>query len=335
MASDAKPAAPLEFADAVKDGLLNTGSKRLPCQFIYDEVGSKLFEEICLLPEYYPTRCELSIIKARSTEIAALCAPQTAVVEMGPGNAQKTRFILTDLRKSASQLSYFPIDVSTAALHATASALALEYPGLSIVPIAAEYRVGLRQVSRKEHRGILVLWLGTSIGNVEPHEAEEILRDVRNVCGDDGRVILGIDLKKDRTTLERAYNDAQGLTARFNMNLLARVNRELGGHFDLAKFKHHAFYNESASRIEMHLVSLQAQVVPIDDLRSTVSFGEAETIHTENSYKFSKNDISELAQRTGFQLEHHWTDAEALYSLNVFAAAIPRSEFAQLKRSSQ
>jgi dimethylhistidine N-methyltransferase len=305
------------FADAVRQGLIEGRKKTLPCQFIYDAHGSQIFEEICILPEYYPTRCEIEIIAQRSDEIAALCGSRVAVVEMGAGSATKTRSILSSLGKKGTDVTYLPIDVSAAALQSTKQALHLEYPNLDVIPIISEYEAGLRQISGQNYENFLVLWLGTSVGNVEPHEAEGILRDVRAACKAGGILVLGVDLKKDKTTLERAYNDARGVTARFNLNLLARINRELGGHFDLEAFEHRAVYNEEASRIEMHIVSRHAQKVAIDHLGATVDFEQGETIHTENSYKFSKDEISDLARRSGFQLEQHWRDSRALFSVNV------------------
>jgi dimethylhistidine N-methyltransferase len=297
--------------------LLRRRNKVLPCRFIYDAYGSEIFEEVCILPEYYPTRCELEIIEQRSDAIAALCGSHVTVVEMGAGSATKTRRVLNSLIRAGTKLAYLPIDVSAAALQSTAKALRLEYPGLDVIPIVGEYEAGLQEISRDGYQNLLVLWFGTSIGNVEPHEAESILRDVRAACRASGLVVLGVDLKKDKVTLERAYNDTRGVTARFNLNLLARINRELGGQFDLNAFEHRSIYNEKDSRIEMHIVSKHAQSVKIDGLGATVDFEEGEAIHTENSYKFSKEGIGDLARRSGFQLEQHWCDSQGLFSVNV------------------
>jgi dimethylhistidine N-methyltransferase len=317
MTEDKRQHVSIEFSQAVKDGLLRRRNKVLPCRFIYDAHGSEIFEEVCVLPEYYPTRCELEIIEARSDEIAALCGSRVTVVEMGAGSATKTRCVLNSLIRAGTRLAYLPIDVSAAALQATAKALRLEYTDLDVIPIVGEYEAGLQEISRDGYENLLVLWFGTSVGNVEPHEAESLLRDVRDACGANGLVVLGVDLKKDKVTLERAYNDMRGVTARFNLNLLARINRELGGHFDLDAFEHRAIYNEKDSRIEMYIVSRQTQSVKIDALDATVEFEQGEAIHTENSYKFSKQGIGDLARRSGFELEQHWRDSQGLFSVNV------------------
>jgi L-histidine N-alpha-methyltransferase len=310
------------FANAVRVGLLGDQAKTLPCEFIYDAQGSQLFDEICALPEYYPSRCEIAIIEERSNEIAALCDARVAVVEMGAGSATKTRLILNSLKKTRSNLKYLPIDISAAALQTTAEALRIEYPNLVVIPVVGDYKAGLRRMAREGHENLLVLWLGTSIGNVEPDEAVSILRDVRNTCKANGLLVLGVDLKKHKTTLERAYNDTRGVTARFNLNLLARINRELGGHFNLEAFEHRAIYNGNANRIEMYIVSRYDQNVAIDQLGTTVGFAQGEAIHTENSYKFSKDELGELARRSGFRLDQHWCDRQGLFSVNVLRSIL-------------
>jgi dimethylhistidine N-methyltransferase len=306
-----------DFAKAVRRGLLKDRMKSLPCKFIYDAYGSKIFEEVCEIEEYYPTKCELDIIRERSADIARLCGPRVAVVELGSGSSTKTRPILDALSASRRSLSYIPIDISAAALEQAANALRRDYPSLDVVPLRAEYEAGMRQVSSEGFDTVLALWLGTSIGNVEPHEAERTVRGIHDAFADKGVVILGIDLKKSRPRLEQAYNDAAGVTARFNLNLIARVNRELGGHFDLREFEHYAFYNDRAGRIEMHIRSRRAQTVAIDQLGVDVTFREGEMIHTENSYKFSVEEIARLAWRSGFRLEHHWRDQDGLFSINA------------------
>lgn len=309
-----------DFARAVRVGLTKKEGKSLPCKFIYDAHGSEIFEEVGTIAEYYPTQAELGIIAEKSHEIAALCGARTAVIEMGSGSSTKTRHILNALSKTSSELTYFPIDISSAALQAAAAALGREYPQITITPLEGEYESLLQKVDGSDYDTVLVLWLGTSIGNFEPNEADSILRRIHDLFAANGVVIIGIDLKKDRSVLERAYNDTRGVTARFNLNLLARINRELGGHFDLDAFEHRAFYNEDAGRIEMHIVSRRAQAIAIDRLGMSVGIGQGETIHTENSYKFSKEDIAEMASRSGFQLFHHWRDRGGLFSVNVLRA---------------
>jgi L-histidine N-alpha-methyltransferase len=307
-----------EFAKAVRQGLTKKNGKSLPCKFIYDAQGSEIFEEISTISEYYPTQAELSIIADRSWEIAALCGPRVAVVELGSGSSTKTRAILDALVHRGADLAYFPIDISAAALQTATVALKKDYPQIKIRPIEDEYERALPKVDGQDYDTILVLWLGTSIGNLEPDEADTLLRMIHLTFATKGVVIVGVDLKKDRAVLERAYNDTGGVTARFNLNLLQRINREFGGHFDPSAFGHLAFYNEDAGRIEMHILSRQAQTVPIDRLGISVDFAQGETIHTENSYKLSKEDIGKLADRSGFRLEHHWRDGRGLYSVNVF-----------------
>jgi dimethylhistidine N-methyltransferase len=311
---------PSDFARAVREGLTKKVGKTLPCKFIYDAYGSKIFEEVSTIEEYYPTQTELNIIVDRSDEIARLCGPRTAVIEMGSGSSIKTRHILDSLIKNDRDLTYFPIDISSDALRSAAAALKREYPRITINPLEGEYESLLQKVNGSDYDTVLVLWLGTSIGNFEPDEADGILCRIHDLFAANGMIIVGIDLKKDRSILERAYNDASGVTARFNLNLLGRINRELGGHFDLNAFEHRAFYNQDASRIEMHIMSRCAQTVAIDRLGINVRFAEGETIHTENSYKFSKEDIAQVAGRSGFQLLHHWCDSRRLFSVNVLRA---------------
>jgi dimethylhistidine N-methyltransferase len=306
-----------EFAEAVKVGLWNSKNKSLPCKFFYDREGSDIFEEICQLPEYYPTRTELNIIRSQSDQIAGLCRSNVAVVELGSGRSTKTRLILNSLRAACSNVTYFPIDISSTTLQSTVSALQLEYPTFVFAPINDEYDIGLRQIDCTAFDTFLVLWLGTSIGNVEKLEAESILRNIHEIFKAKALIVLGVDLKKDRAVLEQAYNDLAGVTARFNLNILARINRELGGHFDLTSFEHRAIYNEKAGRIEMRLVSSIAQTVPIDELNISIDFDPGETIHTENSYKFTQDEIAQLALRSGLTLLRHWCDDNRFFSVNV------------------
>ena len=306
------------FADAVLHGLTKESGKELPCKFIYDARGSQIFEEISEISDYYPTQAEFDIIADRSGEIADLCGSRVAVVELGSGSSTKTRSILDAVAKKASHLAYFPIDISAAALQSAVDSLKQDYPQLVLNPIVGEYEVALSNVNGREYATVLLLWLGTSIGNLEPGEAEALLHRLHQSFSENGVIVIGVDLKKDRAVLERAYNDTRGVTARFNLNLLERINRDLAGHFDLNAFEHLAFYNESAGRIEMHIRSCRAQTVSIDRLGIAVRFAQGETIHTENSYKFSKDEIAGLGLRTGFRLDRHWRDGRGLYSVNVF-----------------
>ena len=307
------------FATEVARGLQAT-PKTLPCRFFYDAEGSRLFEQICLLPEYYPTRTEASILRAHADELASLCAPQVTVVELGAGSATKTRLLFEALSRQGVRPRYAPIDISPTALAAAQATLRAADPGLVVLPIAAEYQEGLRAVPERAGEKRLFLWLGTSVGNLEPEESAGILRSVRLEMAAGDFFLLGIDRRKDRETLERAYDDPQGVTARFNLNLLGRINRELGGHFDLGSFRHRALYDEPPGRVEMHLVSLARQRVRIDALGATVSFEAGETIHTENSYKFSSGEIAALASEAGLVVDRDWRDDEELFSLCLLRA---------------
>jgi dimethylhistidine N-methyltransferase len=309
-----------EFAIEVRKGLLKPRGKTLPNRFIYDERGSRIFEKIGELPEYYVTRCETAIIEERSSEIAKFCSGRVAVVELGSGSGAKTKTILSAVLDTNLRVAYFPVDISVAALRATEATLRAEYPNLPIHPLSGDYEAGLAQFDHEPYDTVIVLWLGTSIGNMEPPQAEGLLRRIKEAGGQRVFVLLGVDLKKDKAVLERAYDDAQGVTAQFNLNLLDRINRDLGGHFDLKDFEHRALYDEVAGRIEMHIVSKCKQSVSIDKIGASVDFEKYEFIHTENSYKFSVEEIAKLCWRSGFSLIHHWRDVDSLFSLNLLEA---------------
>jgi L-histidine N-alpha-methyltransferase len=298
----------------VRIGLLTT-PKTLPCRFFYDAEGSRIFEQICLLPEYYPTRTEFSILQDHADELASLAGSDVTVIELGPGSAKKTRLLFDALQQKGSASLYVPIDISPTALEAASASLRAAHPALGVVPISAEYQEGLGAIPNRAGEKRLFVWLGTSIGNLVPEESIRLLRAVSARMATGDFFLLGIDRRKDRETLERAYDDSQGVTARFNLNLLARINRELGGKFDLSSFRHRAFYNESAGRVEMHLVSTVQQSVRIEDLEMTVDFEAGETIHTENSYKFSSEEIASLADGAGLTVEREWRDGNDLFSL--------------------
>ena len=308
------------FARDVAAGLL-ASPKRLPCCYFYDREGSRLFEEICGLPEYYLTRAEREILTARSASLAAAFQGPLTVVELGSGSAAKTRILIEAfLRRGA--LRYVPVDISRPALEESARALLRDYPDLEVTALAGTYEEGLRRLSLSRDRRTLVLWLGSSIGNLERPAAARFLRIVRDAIAPEGRLLVGIDLRKDRETLERAYDDAQGVTARFNRNLLARINRELGGSFDLETFGHRAVYDEEEGRIEMSLVSTPAQQVRIGAMELTVRFEAGEAVHTENSYKYSLFEVEALAARAGLLVERTWLDGESRFSLNLLAPSL-------------
>jgi L-histidine Nalpha-methyltransferase len=305
-----------EFAREVERGL--TGSpKRLPCRFFYDEQGSLLFEEICALSEYYVTRAERDILCEHADEMARLFPHEIALVELGSGSAAKTRLLIEAFLRRHPSLRYMPIDISPTILEESSRELLRAYPRLEVVAVAAEYREGLARVRSETERPKLILWLGSNVGNLDRGEAAEFLRGVRETMADGDRMLMGVDLRKDRHTLERAYDDSRGVTARFNLNLLARINQELGGRFDLSRFRHRAVYNQAIGRVEMYLDSLVEQRVRIEALGREIAFAAGESIHTENSYKYRLSEIDALASAAGLRVEQRWLDQDVRFSVNL------------------
>jgi dimethylhistidine N-methyltransferase len=310
------------LASEARAGLTAT-PKRIPCRFFYDEVGSQIFEEICELPEYYLTRAESEILRNRAEDVAQRFSLPISLVELGSGSATKTRLLIEALLREHGSLSYAPVDISPSALEASALQLLDDYKRLEIRAIAGEYQDGLRRIRRDFQRPKLILWLGSSIGNLDRPSAESFVSNLRGGMNLEDRLLLGIDLRKDRSVLESAYDDSRGVTARFNRNLLARINRELDGHFDVETFDFQATYDEVEGKVISHLRSRRDQTVRIDDLGLDVEFTAGETIHTENSFKYSWAEIDALARSTGFALEEHWLDAKNRYSVNLFAPVSP------------
>jgi dimethylhistidine N-methyltransferase len=302
-----------QFRAAVLGGLA-LPHKRLPCKFFYDEEGSRLFEAICELPEYYPTRTECRILEARAGEIAALLGPGARLVEFGSGAGIKVRLLLRALETPAA---YVPVDISRDHLVMAASALARDFPALHIAPVCADYteRFALPASTARVARTTSGFFPGSTIGNFSPEQAWHFLVRARQLLGTGGWMIVGVDLHKDNAILHAAYNDAAGVTAAFNLNLLRRINRELDGTFDLDAFGHHAFYNAAERRIEMHLISRRAQTVRVGD--AAFEFAEGETIHTEDSYKYGLDDFRRLAERAGFEPVTAWTDDDRLFSVHM------------------
>jgi L-histidine Nalpha-methyltransferase len=309
----------MSFAEDVGAGLTASPKRLLP-KYFYDDLGSSLFDSICLLPEYYLTRAEDEILDRHAREIVDAVGTPIDLIELGSGSAVKTRRIITAALERQPSLRYRPIDISPSALKASTEALSREYPNIRVDGIVADYLEGLKHISRNGAVRTMVLFLGSNIGNFEPHDAVNTLRAVHEVLDDGDALLLGADLKKDRAVLEAAYDDAEGVTAAFNLNVLARVNRELGGGFDLKKFSHLARYDEKLGRVEMHLVSREAQTVPIAALGMDVHFERGETIHTESSYKYDRERLADLASHTGFELTKTWTDAAGAFSSNLFRA---------------
>jgi L-histidine N-alpha-methyltransferase len=306
------------FAEAVAAGL-DAETRSLPCRFLYDEIGSKLFEEICDLPEYYLTRAERSILETRADEIAALLPMPAVLAELGSGSSAKTRFLIEAFVRRQGALQYVPVDISPSMLEDSARRLLATYAELEIHAIADEYRDGLAHMREVLEQPKLIAWLGSNVGNFSRDAAGRFLFDLRNAMSERDRLLVGIDLRKDRVTLESAYDDDAGVTSRFNLNLLARVNRELGGNFDLDGFDHRARYREEAGRVEIDLVSRRDQWVSIDDLDLQLHFSAGEAIHTEDSYKYSHAEIDALARAADLRLDRRWLDARGDFSLNLLA----------------
>jgi dimethylhistidine N-methyltransferase len=311
------------FAEDVRAGL-TASPKTLKPKYLYDALGSVLFEAICLLPEYYLTRAETEIFERRASEIVAQLPAPITVVELGSGSSIKTRLLIEAILARQSILSYQPIDISETILEQSAKQLLEDYPGLRIMAHAADYTRGIASIARKDSEKVLALLLGSNIGNYMPDEALELLRQIRKALRPGDGLLLGADLKKSRETLEAAYNDALNLTAAFSRNLLLRINRELNADFDLRQFKHRAFFNEDQSRIEIHLVSLTEQIVNVQGAESQpgwrFEFQSGETIHTENSYKYDIESLAALAKATGFKPSRVWLDSEERFSCNFWMA---------------
>lgn len=307
------------LAEDVRRGLSSQPKRFLP-KYFYDQLGSQLFEAICLLPEYYLTRAENEILDRYADEIVSAVVGDTTLLEMGSGSASKTRLIIEALLRKQSELTFIPVDISASALDSSSRILLQSYPQLKIDAYAADYFAGLAELAKTKRSRTLALFLGSNISNFDPDEALKFLRALRQVLRAGDALLLGADLKKERQVLEAAYNDALGVTAAFNLNVLARINRELGGNFDLRAFQHHAFYNEVAGRVEIYIESTREQTVSISQLQMEVLFSEGEQIHTENSYKYDLADIGKLASETGFTRARTWLDAEERFSSNLLMA---------------
>lgn len=315
------------FAKDVDRGLRQT-PKNIPCIYFYDYQGSLLFEKICRLEEYYLTRAETEILKTFSEDIVSCLPTDLVLVELGSGSCIKTQLIIEELLNQHDKVTYSPIDISKKMLKESSISLLEQYEDLEIISIAAEYEEGLRQIDMRDERPKLILWLGSSIGNFEQQEAIRFLQNtVKTLSGQD-YLLIGFDLIKERRVLEQAYNDNQDVTATFNLNLLSRINRELGGEFDPNTFRHKAVYNEENSRIEMYLISTCEQDVYIADLDRSYHFKKNERIHTENSHKFSLQAIDQLADEVGMEIIKQWFDTKRYFNVTLFQ---PHKEKSLLK----
>jgi dimethylhistidine N-methyltransferase len=309
-----------EFAEDVRKGFTAT-PKRLFPKYLYDELGSQLFEAICRLDEYYLMRAENEILSEHADEIVHMLPDCDTLVELGSGSAEKTRLIIEAVLRQRSSLLFVPIDISTSALKKSCSVLLQAYPQLQIRAYAADYFDGLSALQPLSGPPLLMLFLGSNIGNFEKAGAVNFLCAIRRVLRKGDALLLGADLKKDRAALEAAYNDRLGVTRAFILNELARVNRELGGEFDLRTFDLKSIYDEAAGRVDVYLESKIDQAVSIQNLQLQLKFTAGERIHMENAYKYSREELSALASASGFDFARSWLDRKQRFSSNLFVAA--------------
>lgn len=304
-----------EFLDEVLRGLTKT-PKELPTKYLYDERGSDLYEKICSLEEYYIPRIEIRIMKDNIREIVGLLDVDANLIEYGCGSCTKTRILLDNMPELAA---YIPIDISREQLLIVTNELTGVYPQLQIVPICADFTQAF-PLPNLEHPGKrnVVYFPGSSIGNFGPISGRRLLKNITGICQPGGALLIGVDLRKDPDVLYRAYNDSEGITAAFNLNLLTRINRELGADFDPKAFRHEAVYNWEEGRIEMRLFSLRDQVIQIN--RTRIPFIKGESIWTESSYKYSPEDFSAMANDAGFSVEQVWTDKKHWFSVQYLVA---------------
>jgi L-histidine Nalpha-methyltransferase len=309
-----------QFRDDAWIGLASP-RKTLPCKYFYDARGSALFERICDLPEYYPTRTELAILEAHADEMAACLGPRCLLIELGSGSSRKTRLLLDRLHEPAG---YVPIDISSAARAGSLRVLAKAYPSLEVLPVCADYGDSLELPHpRVEPARRAVFFPGSTIGNFTPPDAQRFLARMARMAQSDGGILIGADLRKAPALLEAAYDDAAGVTAAFDLNLLVRLNDEVGADFALDRFQHRAVWNEEAGRVEMHLVSTVDQDVRVAGRR--FRFAAGESIHTENSYKYSLDGFAKLAEAAGLAVRQVWTDERRWFSVQWLTPVDPSS----------
>jgi len=312
---DFKPAREQFRADVLSG--LQKQPKELPCKYFYDNRGSRLYERICDLDEYYIPCTEVAIMESSIEEIARLLGPMVLLIEYGSGSSVKTRILLDHLHEPAA---YVPIDISREQLLRVTKQIALDYPGLEVLPVCADYTSDFKLPTPKRPSNRLVGYFpGSSIGNFNPVLARLFLGQIATTCGPGGGLLVGVDLKKDPAVLHRAYNDAQGVTSAFNLNLLERINRELDCDFQTGFFEHYAFYNPREGRVEMHLVSLKDQTVHLGGV--AIPFVQGESIWTESSYKYNLDEFEQMAAAAGLKVEHVWTDEQQWFSIQYLVNA--------------
>ena len=313
---DIQPKTQIEFYEAVLEGL-SLSQKTISPKFFYDERGSKIFDKICNTPEYYVTRTEVALLNNIQEELYTLVEPESAVVEYGCGSSIKIKALLSALPQPSH---YIAIDISKTHLISTAKEIASDYSNISVGAICADFSepIDWPESAYFESLKRLAFFPGSTIGNLQPSEAIQFLKYVRHLVGDEGAFLIGVDMKKDAEVFNQAYNDAEGHTADFNLNLLHRMKNELGADIDISEFSHKAFYNEKLGRVEMHLISDTKQTIKLDSLE--FSFEKGESIHTECSYKYSISEFSELAKKSGFSLLRNWSDKRDFFSIYLMRA---------------
>lgn len=314
--ADSATAALSDFERAVLAGL-SQPRKVVPARFFYDRAGSELFERITQLPEYYPTRTEIGLLREHAEDIAAAVGPGRAVIEFGSGSSLKTPPFLQAVAAS----TYVPIDISTEFLAMAAADLAAKLPGLKVLPVAGDFTSTVTLPAEVAGAPKLGFFPGSTLGNLAPGQAIDLLRSFAATLGDGAWLVIGLDLAKDRATLEAAYDDAQGITAAFNLNLLHRINREIGGTIQIEDFEHRAVWNADLGRIEMHLAARHDTAFLAAGKRFTMNGGE--TIHTENSYKWTLSEARLIARASGWQPVLDWTDSANLFTLHLWRRAVP------------
>ena len=311
-----REAATSDFLADVIAGLSHK-PRTLPCKYFYDARGAQLFQKICELPEYYITRTEIDILERHGAEIASALGPDIELIGLGTGAGTKTRILIKALHKPAV---YMPVDISEKQLYESAALFRQIFPDLEVLPVCADYlQPVVLPTPRRNFSNKVVYFPGSTLGNFEPDEAADFLRRIARLCGDGGGLLIGVDLQKDSSVIEAAYNDTQGVTAEFNLNLLVRANREIGADFDLKQWRHRAIYNSSEGRIEMYLISEKSHVVHING--HEFSFRAGEKILTEYSYKHTPQSFSKLASDAGFEFQQMWTDAARLFGVFYFTCS--------------
>jgi dimethylhistidine N-methyltransferase len=314
-----REAATSDFLADVIAGLSHE-PRMLPCKYFYDAHGAQLFQKICELPEYYITRTEIDILERHGAEIASELGPDIELIGLGTGAGTKTRILVGALDRPAV---YMPVDISEKQLYESAALFRQIFPDLEVLPVCADYlQPVVLPTPRRNASHKVVYFPGSTLGNFEPNEAADFLRRIARLCGDGGGLLIGVDLQKEPAVIEAAYNDTQGVTAEFNLNLLVRANRELGADFDLQRWQHRAIYNPNEGRIEMYLISKAPQVVHINE--HAFSFREGEKILTEYSYKHTTKSFSKVASSAAFKFQKMWTDERRLFGVFYFSCCSSR-----------